>query len=152
MEANKVPQIEPEADPVQSAVDATDRLLAAFESLQAQDGEITPEPAPLETPASAETKLDAARAQYEQTWETEAAKSTPQTPAQIREKLAREGLRPNSPTSEEIEAAEQQHSARLRAATEPTVKKTTTPRKAPKRYGPRDSGAPAHIARQMRVE
>lgn len=124
----------PEADPVQSAVNATDRLLATMAELDEPQAPAE-RPAAFEAPPEVQEKLDAAQREYEEAWEVESAKSTPQTSEQIRAKLAKRGLFPNPPTAEEVEEAERQ--ANTEARTQSAAANTSLSQKTPRGRSPR---------------
>lgn len=136
---------------------STDRMLEMLKKPEA--GPDAAEPAAesvFEVPSTAQAQLDAARADFERAWESKDSSSTPQTSEQIREELAKEGLRPEPPTAEEIEAAGLQEATDKRAeaaAARNQDKKhaRNLHRKSPTRYvSPRDKGAPEHVEREIR--
>lgn len=141
--------------PMSESVAATHRLLelvAAMDKQALQDSQIPP--VNFDPPPGVKKSLEQKQAEYERAWETQDAKSTPQTGEQIRVKVIKQGH--NLPlTAEEVERndiqelQEKRAEATSRAEPKP-AKKHHKPRT---RYvSPRDTGPPDHIARQMRGE
>ena len=116
----------PEAQPPQAQGDEIDSALRSAERLLQLARDSRPqtvnEPVVFEAPEAVPDAGD----EYSKAWDIEAAKSIPQTDADIRAKLAKRGLYPPR-TEEEVEAAEQQRLADLRAAAPPTIRKHQKP-------------------------
>lgn len=114
MHPNKGPNPPPDHTESESAVESVDRLFALLDEVNATKEEKEPETYDGKAPELVKSGLAARQKEYEQAWESEAAKSTPQTDDQIREKLAKRGLYPEPPTGEEVVLLEQQRLAALR--------------------------------------
>lgn len=137
------------------SVAATHRLLELVAAMDKQALQESQEPqANFDPLPEVKKALQQKQTEYETAWETEDAKSTPQTGEQIRVKVIKQGHELPL-TAEEVEQKELQElqekraEASLRAGPKP-AKKHHKPRT---RYvSPRDTGPPIHIARQMRGE
>lgn len=155
MNHNQEPSPPSDELPMSESVAATHRLLelvAAMDKQALQDSQIPP--ANFDPPPEVKKSLEEKQAEYERAWEAQDAKSTPQTGEQIRVKVIKQGH--SLPlAAEEVEEAALQELQEKRAeaglrAERNSAKKHHKPRT---RYvSPRDTGPPAHIARQMRGE
>ena len=116
----------PEAQPPQAHGDEIDSALRSAERLLQLARDSRPqtvnEPVVFEAPEAVPDAGD----EYSKAWDIEAAKSIPQTDADIRAKLAKRGLYP-PPTADEVEAGERIRLAQLREETSPPERKIQKP-------------------------
>jgi len=148
----------PEAEAAHRLVDADidERLIALSKSMrQREQDQGIRIPVHIETPQQPQAKLDAAQAEFGRNFDR-IEKQGQKIDSQIREDLAREGLRP-VPTVEDIDEPELTEISKRDAANEaaklhqPKVKKSK--RKPPTHYAsPRDTGPPLNVVRDIRGE
>jgi hypothetical protein len=94
----------------QRLLDSTDEMFRISDELAQQRESESPAstPSTFDTPQDAQAVLDRRAEIYDREWEAEESKVTPRSaiPAQLRETLAKKGLRREAPTAEEVDPVE----------------------------------------------